>query len=182
MLHDFSLPKSLRAEAFNTVTYVHNRTPTKGMGGRTPFEVLCEAKPDVSTLYAIVEPTERLRKLDDRATMCSFVGSKYEGGSYRVWDLKRRVVVESRDLASSATWTRRTELRAITPSMWQDEQNTPLEAHQVITNIESKIDVESIENLDGKRRRATSTSLISFRRNSCGLSNLLTIAGRFLQR
>ena len=29
--------------------------------------------------------------------MCFFVGYKYEGG-YRVWDPKRRVVVESRDI------------------------------------------------------------------------------------
>ena len=31
-------------------------------------------------------------------TICFFVGYKYEGGGYRVWDPKRRVVVESRDL------------------------------------------------------------------------------------
>ena len=60
--------------------------------------------PDVSHLpafgapFAIVEPTERLRKLYNRATICFFVGYKYEGGGYRVWDPKRRVVVESRDL------------------------------------------------------------------------------------
>ena len=62
--------------------------------------ILYGAKPDVSHLRAfgapcaIVEPKERLRKLDDRATMCFFVGYKYEGGGYRVWDPKRRVVVE----------------------------------------------------------------------------------------
>ena len=61
-------------------------------------------KPDVSHLRAfgapcaIVEPKERLRKLDDRASMCFFIGYKYEGGGYRVWDPKRRVVVESKDI------------------------------------------------------------------------------------
>ena len=48
--------------------------------------------------HPLVEPTERLRKLDDRATKCFFVGYKYEGGGYRVWDPKRQVIVESRDL------------------------------------------------------------------------------------
>ena len=48
--------------------------------------------------HPLVEPTERLRKLDDRATMCFFVGYKYEGGGYRVRDPKRQVIVESRDL------------------------------------------------------------------------------------
>jgi len=53
----------------------------------------------VSHLHgAIVEPKERLGKLDDRATMRFFVGYKYDGGCYRVWDPKRRVVVESRNI------------------------------------------------------------------------------------
>ena len=57
MLHDSGLPKSLGAEAFNTATYIHNRTPTKGLCGRTPFEVLCEAKSDVSHLPARRAPS-----------------------------------------------------------------------------------------------------------------------------
>ena len=51
-LHDSSLPKSLWAEAFNTATYVHNRTPTKALGGRTSFEALYGVKPDVSHFRA----------------------------------------------------------------------------------------------------------------------------------
>jgi transposase InsO family protein len=104
MLHDSGLPKFLWAEAFSTATYVHNRTPTKALGGLTPFEVLYGMKPDVRDLRAfgapcaVVEPSEKLKKLDDRASMCFFVGYKYGGGGYRVWDPKRKVVVESRDI------------------------------------------------------------------------------------
>jgi hypothetical protein len=74
----------------------------KALGGLTPFEVLYGMKPDVWDLRAfgapcaVVEPSERLKKLDDRATMLFFVGYKYGGGGYKVWDPKRRVVVESR--------------------------------------------------------------------------------------
>jgi hypothetical protein len=50
---------------------------------------------------AVVEAKERLKKLDDRATVWFFVGYKYQGGGYRVWDPERPVVVESRD----ASWT-----------------------------------------------------------------------------
>jgi hypothetical protein len=39
MLHD---------SAFNTATYVHNRTPMRAPGGRTPYEVLYGTKPDIS--------------------------------------------------------------------------------------------------------------------------------------
>jgi transposase InsO family protein len=94
MLCDSGLPKVLWAEAFATATYVHNRTPTKALDGRTPFKALYGVKPDVSNVRAfsapcaVVKPSEKLKKLDDRATMCYFVGYKYGGGGYQVWDLK----------------------------------------------------------------------------------------------
>ena len=87
--------------AFSAATYVHNRMPTRALGGRTPYEVLYGAKLDVShlrafgALCAIVEPKELLKKLHDRLLMCFFMGSKYGGGGYWVWDLKKRVMVES---------------------------------------------------------------------------------------
>ena len=94
----------LSLPSFHPATYVHNRTPTQALGGRTPYEVFYGARPDASrlrtfgVLCTIVEPKERLKQLDDRVTMCPFVGYKYEGGGYRVWDPKRQVVVESRDV------------------------------------------------------------------------------------
>ena len=71
MLRDSGLPKSLWAEAFSAATYVHNRTPTKALGGRTPYKVLYGNKPDVSHLRAfgapcaVIEPKEKLKKLND---------------------------------------------------------------------------------------------------------------------
>ena len=76
------------AEAFSIATYIHNRTPTKALDSRTPFETVYGALSAFDASCAIVELTERLRKLDDRAIICFFVGYKYEGGGYRVSDLK----------------------------------------------------------------------------------------------
>jgi len=104
MLKDSGLPDSLWAEAFVTAAYVHNRTPTRALEGLTPFEARYETKPDLAHLRAfgapcsIVEPLVKLKKLDERARMCFFVGYKYGGGGYRVWDPKGKVVVESRDI------------------------------------------------------------------------------------
>ena len=44
MLHDSGLPSISWAEAYNTATYLHNRTPTRAFGGRTPYEVLYGVK------------------------------------------------------------------------------------------------------------------------------------------
>ena len=83
--------RKMWAEAFSTATYVHNRTPTRALGGKTPYEMLYGVKPNVAHLRAfgapsaVVKPSELLKKLDDRVQMCFFVGYKYAGG-YRVWD------------------------------------------------------------------------------------------------
>jgi len=78
------------------------------LGGRTPYGELYGAKPDVSHLRAfggpctIVEPKERLKKLDYRATMSFLVGYKYEGGGPGGLGPektpKRQVVVGSREI------------------------------------------------------------------------------------
>lgn len=71
-----------------------------------PYEKLYGVRPDVSHLHtfgalcAIVEPKERLKMLEERATMCFFAGYKYGGGGYRVWDPNRLNVVESREDSS----------------------------------------------------------------------------------
>ena len=85
-------------------TYVHNRMPTRAPGGVTPYEAHYGTKLKVEHLCTfrapcvIVEPQHKLKKLDDRASMCFFVGYKYSGGGYWVWDLKRQVVIKSRDI------------------------------------------------------------------------------------
>ncbi len=104
MLHDAGLPKNLWAKVYNTATHVRNRTLTAALDGRTPYEMVYRTKPDVADLWAfsapctIVKPKEKLNKLDDWAKMCVFIGYKYGGGGYRVWDPRVLGVVETRDV------------------------------------------------------------------------------------
>ena len=104
MLHDSGLPKYLWAEVFSTATYVHNRTPMSALDRLTPYEKLYSMKLNISDLQAfgapctIVQPAIKLKRLDDRAMMCLFLGYKYDGRGYRVWCPERRVVVEVRDV------------------------------------------------------------------------------------
>ena len=104
MLRDSGLAGSLWGEAYMSAAYVHNRTPTNVLKGLTPFEMRYGAEPDLAHLRAfgalcsVVDPLVKLKKLDDHARMCFFVGYKYGGGGYWVWDLKGGVLVESRDV------------------------------------------------------------------------------------
>ena len=66
-LHDSGLPsRILWAEAYNAATYLHNRTPTRALGGQTPSEVLCGVKPDVSHLRAVDGERRNRWHFDDR--------------------------------------------------------------------------------------------------------------------
>ena len=88
-------------EAFSTATYLRNRTPTKVLDGLIPFELLCGVKPVLAHLRAfgapcpVAEPSAKLKKLDDRARFCVFVGYKNGDGGYRVWDPEREVAGRS---------------------------------------------------------------------------------------
>ena len=55
------------------------------MDGRTPYDMVYGIEPDLADLHAfgtpcaIVEPGAKSRKLNDRSTMCLFLGYKYGG-------------------------------------------------------------------------------------------------------
>ena len=80
MLHDFGLPKFLWGEVFSTATHVHNKTPTRALDGLTLHETLYSTKPDVAALRAfgapcaLVELAEKMKKVDERARICFFLG------------------------------------------------------------------------------------------------------------
>ena len=50
--HRRQLSTQRMGEAFSTATYVRNGTPTKVLDGRTPYEVVCDVKPDLANLRA----------------------------------------------------------------------------------------------------------------------------------
>jgi len=56
MLTDSGLPKSLWAEAFNTVTYVRNSMLTRVLDGRTPYDMVYGVKPNLADLCAFSTP------------------------------------------------------------------------------------------------------------------------------
>jgi hypothetical protein len=112
MMKSKGLPGEFWAEAVATTVYVLNRSPTKGVAGRTPYEVWHGKKPAVNHLRTfgcvayVKNTTPNLKKLDDRNRPMIFVG--YEQGTigYRVYDPVSRRVRVSRDVVfdESAQW------------------------------------------------------------------------------
>ena len=80
MLQGKGLSNGFWVEAINTNVYLKNKSPTKCLGFKTPFEALYGFKPAVihlrvfgSKYFSHIPKVDR-KKLDPKATQCIFVG------------------------------------------------------------------------------------------------------------
>ena len=110
MLKEKELPLELWGEVVSTCVYVLNRSSTKGVKGKTPYEKWNKRKPNVSHLrifgfVIFFKTTGRLSKLEDRSKCMVFMG--YEAGSkaYRCLDpvtfkihISRDVIFDEKDI------------------------------------------------------------------------------------
>lgn len=104
MLLDAKLPQKFWAEAVTTAMYLRNRSPTRAVDGKTPYEAWHGEKPRVKHLkvfgcdaYAHVPKDER-SKLDSKARKCIMLGYGQETKGYRLYDPIRQKVLHSRDV------------------------------------------------------------------------------------
>lgn len=103
MLHAAGLSDGFWEEAVKTAVHVRNRAPHRGLGWRTPVEVLTGKKPDVSyfrvfgcLVYRLVLRDNRT-KLEPNSEPMVFVGYEYGTKGYRLWDKRSRRIVISTD-------------------------------------------------------------------------------------
>ena len=104
MLIDARLPHKFWAEALSTAVYLRNRSPTKAVEDKTPYEAWSGDRPNVKHLrvfgciaYAHVPKDER-RKLDSKSRKCILLGYGAEIKGYRLYDVERGKVLHSRDV------------------------------------------------------------------------------------
>ena len=104
MLIDAHLPHKFWAEALSTAVYLRNRSPTKAVEDKTPYEAWSGGRPNVKHLrvfgciaYAHVPKDER-KKLDSKSRKCILLGYGAEIKGYRLYDVERRKVLHSRDV------------------------------------------------------------------------------------
>ena len=104
MIYNANLPLVFWAEACNTAVYLHNRSPTVALKDKTPHECLFGEKPDVSNLKVfgcmcyVHIPDSNRRKLDQKSYEAIFVGYPTGTKGYKVYDVKRRKFMISRDV------------------------------------------------------------------------------------
>ena len=104
MLLDSRLEDIFWAEAVNTATYLHSRSLSSSLNGRTPFEVLNGKKPELqhlrrfgSAAHKLIPPEQRNTKFSSRSRQCLMLGYVHDTTKiWRLWD-----PVESRAIQAS---------------------------------------------------------------------------------
>jgi hypothetical protein len=112
LLKSKGLPGWLWGEAVATAVYLLNRSPTRGVEGKTSFEGWYGKKPGVQHLRTfgclvhVKDTSPNLKKLNDRSRPMIFIG--YEPGSkaYRAYNPVSKKVHVSRDIVfdEQASW------------------------------------------------------------------------------
>jgi len=93
------------AKPVNTAVYLKNRSTTKILDFKSPFEVLFSFMPVVSHLRVfgckafVHVPKENRKMLDSRDIKCTFIGYCSEYKPYKLFDPSTHKVFVSRDVA-----------------------------------------------------------------------------------
>lgn len=136
MLSESNISKTFWNEAVRTAVYIINRSPSASLENKkTPAEVWYGRKPDVSNMrvfgcsaWAHI-PKQLRRKLDFKATNCIFLG--YMNNGYRLWDVKDKKVIISRDVVFNEKLNKKRDQEII---INEDEENVHIENINVMDN------------------------------------------------
>ena len=109
MMKEKQIPVEFWAEAVNTAVYLQNRSWTKSVSMKTPFEAFTGRKPGVRHLKVfgcvcyIHIPDQLRQKLDDKAEIGVFMGYGSCEKGYRIYVPKSKKIVLSRSVVFDET-------------------------------------------------------------------------------
>ncbi|UYV69068.1 K02A2.6-like [Cordylochernes scorpioides] len=101
-LQSAELPQRFWAEAVNTAAYIRNKCYNSALGDKVPDELWSSRKPSVCHLKAFGclayshIPTERRKKLDNRANRCILAGYSSQTKGYRLWCPETQHVIQTK--------------------------------------------------------------------------------------
>ena len=103
------LPLDFWGESALTTAYLINRTPREVLNGKTPYEILFNAKPSYDHVkmfgclcYAHSKPRTK-DKFAPRSRKCIFMGYPYGKKGWKVYDLETNEIFISRDVVFHET-------------------------------------------------------------------------------
>lgn len=113
LLLDSCLEDGFWAEAVNTAVYLHSRSPSRSVGGLTPYEKLFGVKPELGNVrrsgcaaYKLLPEVQRTGKFGERAKKYIFLEYMYETVKiWRLWDPESKRVIQASDIRFSEAET-----------------------------------------------------------------------------
>jgi hypothetical protein len=105
MLLAKGLPTFLWDEAVSHATYIRNRSPTRALKGKTPYEAWTGKKPDVSHFREfgcdvwVLDENKNRSKLAPKSKKMVFVGFMEGSKAVRYWDKGKRNIKVSRNVS-----------------------------------------------------------------------------------
>lgn len=104
MMAESNLPSSFWGETISTANYVRNRSPSRSLDGKSPFEIWTGKIPDLSHLRIfgckvyILDKSQGKTKMDYPGKQGVFVGYSETTKGYRIWIPEKRKIEVSRDV------------------------------------------------------------------------------------
>ena len=104
MMKGKNITNGFWAEAISTVVYLKNRSSTKSLSHKTPFEALYGYKPEVGHLRVSGSkafshiPKDDRRKLNAKSIKCIYIGYCDDHKAYKMFDPSAHKVFPSRDV------------------------------------------------------------------------------------
>lgn len=104
MIFYANLDKPIWAEAIATAMYIVNRSPSRALEGKSPYELWTGKKPNLSHIrifgseVMVHVPKERRQKWDRKSNKMIFVGYCDNTKGYRVMNPKTHQITKSRDV------------------------------------------------------------------------------------
>jgi hypothetical protein len=101
MLHEYTIPKFLWAEAVNTACHIVNRVSLRPLIKKISYELWIRRKPNLSyfrvlgSKYFILNEAPKIIKFDSKSIEGVFVGYSSISKAYRIYIPTSRIVVES---------------------------------------------------------------------------------------
>ncbi|PIL37704.1 hypothetical protein GSI_01398 [Ganoderma sinense ZZ0214-1] len=99
MRHDACIPQSWWEFSFEHAAHLHNRTPTRRLEWRTPYELLNGTKPDISHLrvfgcgaYVFLPPEVRKNKLSPKSELMIYLGVGAGNHNHKFMRLPNNVI------------------------------------------------------------------------------------------
>ena len=98
MLMTAQLPKTLWPETVHHAVWLKNRTSTRVLNGKTPYEVMHETKPDLTDLPEWGARVFRMKmnagKLDQKSTEGRWLGYSGTSKGHRIYEANKAITVE----------------------------------------------------------------------------------------